>query len=132
MGGMRPLGSEDVDAKGMLRHPGFLNALAEYDGMHVSENMARDVCDLLEQVTPTALFDLAKASFAAYVLVRWLLAWILPFAPKAFLRTIKALQATERIVKCRVGENSFVHLCIHTSSNSVQVAGVVTDKCIND
>merc|ERR1712232_1167532 len=105
--------------KVMLRHPDFLNALVTFDGKNVSAAQADYICQTLQQIAPARMgSSLARVNLAAYIMLRWVLSWLPYLAPRSSLAWIRRAQATERIVKCRVGHGSFVHACIHTDSST--------------
>lgn len=139
---MNVLGSQ-ADCADVLADPHFVQALVTYDRTHVSESQANDIYDTLAALDMDKLgASLARFSPAAYILLRWVLAWLPTLVSPTLLRQACALQKSECIVKCRVGNGSYVHISVNcglaTSAlhfhrlGAENLSCVVSGKKIND
>jgi hypothetical protein len=125
---MCPLGHKEPAAD-MLSNPDIVTFLSKYDGSSISQGQANDAFEMLlhlgEHDTGKSL---AKFNLAAYILLRWALAWLSVMVAPTLSRQVQLRQASERIVKCSIGNGRYVHVSVYSES----LLGVVTGKRIND
>lgn len=135
---MRPVG-EDImmNVAEVLRHPSLAHALANYDAKSLEEDCKRDVQRLFQTLEGSILRNdlfsrLMKQVPAASTLLSWLL-FCLPFiASRQDAHWVKSLQAAELVVKCRIGQEQFIHVLVHVCNNQATVKGIQEGKHLHD
>lgn len=135
---MRPLG-EDVALNGsdLLRQPGLPHALANYDGKTLDQNLTQDVQRVVQtmenSITQEKLCSrLMNYSPAASILLSWLLSCLPSIASGKDTRWVKSLQAAELIVKCKIGQEKFIHVFVNVCNNQVKVEGIKEGRQLHD